>query len=107
MISDFDEYRFFNWTLVRAYEEINLENSIFYYERTLQLVRKAKMNGYNEAALLHILTQLDYKLGKYDRAFTRLNEIERVNLSAYAKKRLEVGFKIIEKLKNQLKTLKN
>lgn len=107
MVSDFDESRFFTWTLARSYEEINLEKSIFYYERTLQLVRKAKMNGYNEVVLLHILAQLDYKLGRYDKALTRICDLKRVNLSSYAKKRLKERFKRIKKLKNQLKTLKN
>lgn len=107
MIDDFEESRFFNWTLARSFEDIDLEKSVFYYKKTLRLIRKVKMNGYNEVVILHILAQLDFKLGKYDSALSRINEIERVELSKYAKDRLEDRFKRIEKLKNQLKSIRN
>ncbi len=107
ILNEFNDSRFFNWTLARSFEEINLDKSIFYYEKTLSLIRREKMNGYREVVLLHICAQLEFKSGRYDEALSRLNEIEKVNLTPYAKKRLEDRFKRIESLKNQIKSLKN
>lgn len=102
--------RFFLWALARAYEDIDLNKSIEYYKKTLESVRKEKMNGYNEITLLHILAQLEVKKGNYIEAQSLVNEIEKVSktLEMQVKERLSSRFDRIRALKKKvLVELKN
>ncbi len=106
ILKKYPENRFFLWAIARAYEDIDLKQSVFYYNKLLNLVRKAGQNGYNEITIMHILAQKEFALNNYDNALNYLQDTEKVKINKEVYELLKERFERINKLKETIIKIK-
>ncbi len=99
ILAKYPENRFFLWAAARAYENIDINKSVAFYSKLLQSVRRAKMNGYNEVVVLHILAQKHYSLKNYIAALASLDDIEKVAVDQHATMKLTKRMETIQQLR--------
>jgi len=102
ILAKYPENRFFLWAIARAYEEIDLKKSVIFYSKLLQSIRNAKMNGYNEIVVLHILAQKNFEIGSYEGALKNIENIYSINLEASVRERLAARFNKISSLRKSI-----
>jgi len=85
--------------LARAYESVDMNKSIYVYKQILNDYESMKgLNGYQKIVLLHLIAQLENRLGNKKAALDLTNEILNMkNLSEY----------VLDKLDNRLERVKN
>lgn len=103
----YPEFRFSLWAEARAYEDIDIEKAILSYKKLLNLIRKAKQNGYNEIVILHILAQKEFQKNDLNEAMKYIKEIENLKPEEFVKRKLSSRYKRIEKLKNEIEQINN
>ncbi len=109
VLTEFPGSRYFKWGLARAYEEIDPEKSIRFYNEILNSYSSdRKSNHVNEIILKHLIAQQSVKTGDKETALRLCNEILQINnLNDYAKDKLADRLERVEELKDSLLKEKN
>ncbi len=99
ILTKYPKSRLFKWALARAYESVDMNKSIYVYKQILNDYESMKgLNGYQKIVLLHLIAQLENRLGNKKAALDLTNEILNMkNLSEY----------VLDKLDNRLERVKN
>ncbi len=103
-LTEFPNNRSFKWALARAYQDINVNESIKIFYDLLNSYNKVRnINRCNKIVILHNLAQLYEKSGKVDMALSLCNEILSIkNLSDYEKEKLNKRLIRVQKLQLEL-----
>ncbi len=96
--------RLFKWALARAYESVDMKKSVEVYQNILNDYEKMTgLNGYQKIVLLHLIAQLENKLGNKKKALRLSNEILNMkNLSEYVLDELGDRLERVKKLRESL-----
>ena len=98
ILTKYPSSRLFKWALARAYESVDKHKSIEVYKDILSDYESmTDLNGYQKIVLLHLIAQLEYRLGNEKAALVLCNKILNMkNLSEY----------VLDELDNRLERVK-
>lgn len=104
ILSKYPQSRLFKWALARAYESIDMNKSILVYKQILDEYESMKsLNGYQKIVLLHLIAQLEYRLGNKKAALALCNVILNMkNLSEFVLHKLDNRFNRVKNLRDSL-----
>ena len=99
ILSKYPQGRLFKWALARAYESIDMHKSISVYKQILNDYESIRsLNGYQKIVLLHLIAQLENRLGNKKAALDLCNVILNMkNLSEF----------VLDELDNRLDRVKS
>ncbi|MCH8942754.1 MAG: hypothetical protein IIA48_10025 [Bacteroidetes bacterium] len=99
ILSKYPQSRLFKWALARAYESIDMHKSISVYKQILNDYESMRsLNGYQKIVLLHLIAQLENRLGNKKAALDLCNVILNMkNLSEF----------VLDELDNRLDRVKS
>ena len=103
-LNEFPKNRSFKWALARAYQDIDINESIKVLSDLLNSYSKVKnINRCNKIIILHNIAQLYKKSGKFDMALNLCNEILNIkDLTNYEKEKLNKRIERVQKLQEEL-----
>lgn len=103
-LKEFPNSRLFKWGLARAYQNLDINESIKVYSDLLKSYNSLKnINRCDKIIIMHNIAQLYDKSGQYENALNLCNEILSIkNLSDYEKEKLDKRLDRVQALQLKL-----